>query len=188
MTEHEPAPAGSVGDRGRKTSSARSPTGGLVHFTDLWLTMLILSICGWLYYLTTGFDSVSSLLAQNIGPEWFPRLLIWTIAILSLLLPFEHLARGSQTASIDKDRSSRIKPISIVTALLMLAVVGMVHLFGTLGGMIAVCIALPLLWGERRMKLLVPYVLIFPPAVALLFTKVLKVYFEPGVFGIGIGG
>lgn len=178
MADHDQAR-----DEGRKRASASS----FVHFTDLWLAVLILVICGWLYYVTTGFEEVSSLLAQNIGPEWFPRLLIWTIVVLSLMLPFEHLARGTKTDSIDEDRSSRIKPISIMTALLMLAVVGMVHLFGTLGGMITVCIALPLLWGERRAKVLVPYVLIFPPAVALLFTKVLKVYFEAGLFGVGIG-
>lgn len=178
MANHDPAQ-----DRRRKQTSAS----GLVHLTDLWLTLLILAICGWLYYVTTGFEEVSPLLAQNIGPEWFPRLLIWTIVALSLMLPFEHRLKGSQTDSIDEDRSNRIKPMAVYTALLMLAVVGVVHLFGTLGGMIAVCIALPLLWGERRAKVLVPYVLLFPPAVALLFTKVLKVYFEAGAFGIAIG-
>jgi putative tricarboxylic transport membrane protein len=177
-------PAVGPEDEGRKATSAAS----FVHRTDIWLTLLILAICGWLYYVTTSFDTVSALLTQNIGPEWFPRLLIGTIVVLSLMLPFEHLARGAQTDSIDKDRGSRIKPISLLTALLMLVVVGTVYLFGTLGAMIVVCIGLPLLWGERRAKVLVPYVLIFPPAVALLFTKVLKVYFEPGVWGIGIGG
>jgi len=186
MAEPEPA-ATPAGAGEQSTSAVPAPRRGLVHFTDLWLTMMIVAVCGWLYYVTTDFDEVSSLLAQNIGPEWFPRLLIWTIIALSLILPFEHLARSSQTASIDEDRSSRIKTISIVTAILMIAVVGLVHLFGTLGGMISVCIALPLLWGERRWKVLLPYVLIFPPTVAFLFTKVLKVYFEPGFFGIGIG-
>ena len=88
MTERESAP-----DEGRKISSAP----GLVHFTDLWLTVLILVICGWLYYVTTTFEEVSVLLTQNIPPEWFPRLLIWTIVVLSLALPFEHLARGAKT-------------------------------------------------------------------------------------------
>ncbi len=187
MADTEPA-ENPAGDSGQGSASPAPSGRGFVHFTDLWLTVLIVAVCGWLYYVTTQFDEVSSLLTQNIGPEWFPRLLIWTIVVLSLLLPFEHLARGSQTASIDEDRSSRIKSISVFTALLMICVVSMIHLFGTLGGMISVCIALPLLWGERRMKILVPYVLIFPPTVALLFTKVLKVYFEPGLFGVAIGG
>lgn len=182
MADQDPA-TDQARDQGRKQASASS----FVHVTDLWLTILILVICGWLYYVTTGFEEVSALLAQNIGPEWFPRLLIWTIAILSLMLPFEHLARAAETDSIDEDRSRRIKPISILTAILMLLVVGVVHMFGTFIGMIAVCVALPLLWGERRVKVLVPYVLIFPPAVALLFTKVLKVYFEAGAYGIAIG-
>ena len=50
--------------------------------------------------------------------------------------------------------------------------------------MIVVCIALPVLWGERRIKVLIPYVILFPAAVTILFTQVLKVYFEPGMFGI----
>jgi len=28
--------------------------------------MMIVAVCGWLYYVTTDFDEVSSLLAQNI--------------------------------------------------------------------------------------------------------------------------
>ena len=54
---------------------------------------------------------------------------------------------------------------------------------GTALAMVLVCIALPLLWGERRAKVLVPYFVLFPLAVTVLFTQVLKVYFEPGAFG-----
>jgi putative tricarboxylic transport membrane protein len=46
--------------------------------------------------------------------------------------------------------------------------------------MLAITIGLPLLWGERRLKIWIPYVIIFPGAVLILFTKILKVFFEPG--------
>ena len=40
--------------------------------------------------------------------------------------------------------------------------------------------------GERRWKLLVPYALIFSTTVVLLFSKLLGVYFEPGLLGIDL--
>ena len=49
--------------------------------------------------------------------------------------------------------------------------------------MILVCLLLPSLWGERRLKVLLPFAILFPTAVALLFTQVLRVYFEPGIIG-----
>ena len=179
----DPASGAGQDEGGRKTTSASS----LMHRTDLGLTLLILLACGTLYYFTTGFDEVSQLLSQNIGPEWFPRLLIWTIVLLSLVLPFEHLMRKQQAASIDKDRSDRIKPISFITAALLACVVATIPLFGTLIAMILGCALLPLLWGERRMKMLIPYIILFPASVAFLFTQVLKVFFEPGLWGPTIG-
>jgi len=45
-------------------------------------------------------------------------------------------------------------------------------------------IGLPLIWGERRLKILVPFVLVFPATVIMLFSYVLGVYFDPGVLGV----
>ena len=73
--------------------------------------------------------------------------------------------------------------MAMITAVLLVLAVTSILLFGTALAMVLVCIALPLLWGERRAKLLVPYFILFPLAVTLLFTQVLKVYFEPGAFG-----
>lgn len=156
-----------------------------MHGPDLKLLVIILVICGGLYYLTTGFESVSPLLAQNLPPEWFPRLLLWTIVLLALILPFEHrfLAQGKK--GLDEDRRERIPLMPVLTALLLMFVVASVEWFGTFLAMVFVATALPLLWGERRWKLLVPYILLFPLGVTLLFTKVLKVFFQPGLLGFG---
>jgi putative tricarboxylic transport membrane protein len=155
----------------------------LVHGVDLKLTLIILAICAAIYYVTTTFDEVSPLLAQNIPPEWFPRLLIWFIVILSLFLPFEHLFLERGKAGLDEDRSKRIPKGAIVTAGLLVVAVASIALVGTFLATMLVCAALPLMWGERRWKILVPYVILFPTAVALLFTKVLRVYFDPGLIG-----
>jgi putative tricarboxylic transport membrane protein len=167
-----------VGEERKKTSVS-----SLIHWTDFRLTVVILAICGVLYIVTAGFEEVAAMLAQNIPPEWFPRLLIWTIVVLSLVLPFEHLFLEKGAAEIDKGRSEKIKPMAMITALLLILAVTSILLFGTALAMVLICIALPLLWGERRVKLLVPYFILFPFAVTVLFTQVLKVYFEPGAFG-----
>ena len=154
----------------------------LVNRTDLSLAVTILVVCGVLYYLTTRFDKVPALMSQNIPPEWFPRLLLWIIAILTLTIPFEHLFLAKGKKSIDEDRSARIKPISIYSAILLGCIVGLMPWVGTFIAMLLVCILLPLLWGERRLKIIIPFVILFPGLVALLFTKVLGVYFEPGIW------
>ena len=155
----------------------------LIHGVDLKLTLIILAICGVLYYVTSTFDEVSPLLTQNIPPEWFPRLLIWFIAILSLVLPFEHRFLIHGKKGLDEGRTARIPMGAIITAGLLTLMVASVAILGTFFAMIVVCAALPLLWGERRWKVLIPYIILFPTLVGLLFTKVLRVYFEPGLIG-----
>ena len=74
--------------------------------------------------------------------------------------------------------------MTLLTAALLVLLVLLMPLLGTYLCLIGVCLLLPLLWGERRWRLIVPYALLFPTAVMLLFALVLKVYFEPGVFGL----
>ena len=154
----------------------------LVHQTDLILAVVILTVCGGLYYLTTTFEKVPAIVGQSIPPEWFPRLLLTVIALLTVIIPFEHLFLGKGKDSIDEDRRARIKPISIFSALLLCGIVGLMPWLGTIVSMILVCVFLPLVWGERRLKVIIAFVILFPGLVALLFTQVLGVYFEPGIW------
>ena len=154
----------------------------LVHRTDFILAVVILAVCGGLYYLTTTFEKVPAIVGQSIPPEWFPRLLLTVIALLTVIIPFEHLFLGKGKDSIDEDRRARIKPISIFSALLLCGIVGLMPWLGTIVAMILVCVFLPLVWGERRLKVIIAFVILFPGLVALLFTQVLGVYFEPGIW------
>ncbi len=160
--------------------------GPLLHTTDLVVALIILAICVVLYYVTTTFEEVSNLLAQNIPPEFFPQLVLIIIAILTLGVPFEHLLHKRRGDNIDSERSDRIKRMPYVTAALLIALVLGIPYLGMLLSMIGVCAVLPLLWGERRLKLIVPFALLFPLAVAYLFNKVLLVFFEPGILGIAL--
>ncbi len=156
------------------------------HGTDVIVAAVLLALCAGLYYLTTTFEEVAQLFAQDVPPEFFPRLLIWTIAILSLLMPFEHLLKPHGRAHFDKDRSKPIKPMAYATAGLLALIVLSIEFVGTYIAIVLACLLVPVLWGERRWKLLIPYALIFSTTVVLLFSKLLGVYFEPGLLGIDL--
>jgi len=168
-----------AGTGGEGTESRFS---SLVNRTDLTLAVVILAVCGVLYYLTTRFEKVPELMSQNIPPEWFPRILIWVIVLLTVIIPFEHLMHKKGKKHLDEDRSARIKPISIYSAILLCCIVVLMPLIGTFLTLILVCTLLPILWGEKRVKVLLPFAVLFPGLVALLFTKVLGVFFEPGIW------
>ena len=154
--------------------------------TDLAIAAVLLTFCAWVYYLTTSFEEVAPLFAQDVPPEFLPRLLVWTIALLSVLLPFEHLIKPDGRAHFHKARSKRIGRMAYLTIGLLILIVSSVQLIGTYLATVAVCLLLPLLWGERRWMVMVPFAAVFPTLVMLLFARVLGVYFEPGLIGIDL--
>lgn len=151
-----------------------------VDWTDIILATIILGVCGFLFFITTGFEKASEQMSQNIPPEWFPQLVLIFIMILTLAIPFEHYFKGKKVAG--KEREVSVKPIAILTALLLCLIIFMMPWLGIFATMVLICLLLPLLWGERRLKVLLPFAIIFPGAVTLLFTKVLGVYFEAGIW------
>ena len=152
----------------------------LVDGTDFILALIILVVCGFLYYISTRFETASEQMSQNIPPEWFPQLLLVFIMVLTLAIPFEHLFKGKKLLA--KDRQAKVKPISIGTAALLCGIIFLMPWLGTFLTMVCICIFLPLLWGERRLRILLPFAIVFPGLVTLLFTKVLRVYFEAGIW------
>jgi putative tricarboxylic transport membrane protein len=83
------------------------------------------------------------------------------------------LARGRP------DRPRR--PVPAMTWLSAGLMVGFVFAFQWLGivpAMVLLCVGLPVLWGERRWHLVLPFGLAFPLAVYVLFAEVLDVHFE----------
>jgi hypothetical protein len=165
---------------GPSTEKGESSSFSLIDGTDAILALIILAICGFLYFLTTRFEKASEQMSQNIPPEWFPQLLLVFIMVLTLAIPFEHLFMGKK--ALAKDRQAKVKPISIASAVLLAGIIFLMPWLGLFVTMICVCIFVPLLWGERRPMVLIPYAILFPAAVTLLFTKVLGVYFETGMW------
>lgn len=154
-----------------------------VHVTDLILACAILAACWFLYDTASDFEDVPDAMAQSgvIPPEWFPQLLIMVIAVLTLIIPFEHIFHEDGKEGLDSDRKTKIRPIAVYSALLLCAVVWLMSWLGMFVSMVLACVLMPPLWGETRWKAIAIFAVVFPGAVALLFTQVLGVYFEPGI-------
>ena len=166
--------------------SKRSAAWRWVHPMDLALSMGILALVAYFAYLTTTFEEVSALFDGGVTPEFFPRLMLWVIGILAALMPFEHAWRTARSgdSGLAEDRKRSVKPIAYYTMVAALVIVGAATWLGTYLTLIAACVILPVLWGERRKVPLILFGLGFPTAVMLLFTQVFKIYFEPGIFGL----
>jgi putative tricarboxylic transport membrane protein len=156
----------------------------MIHRTDLAVSVVLLAACGVLYYVTTTFEEVSPLFAQDMPPERFPRMLLWLIAALCLVLPFEKKLRGEAGKVLDKARERPAQPIVYLSVAFLVMAVLSIEIIGTFFVLVAVCLGLPLIWGERRWKILIPFVVLFPTAVMLLFSNLLGVYFATGLIGI----
>jgi putative tricarboxylic transport membrane protein len=163
---------------------ARRGRDGLLHRTDLVVSFIVIAICVFFYYETTTFEEVSNLLAQNIPPEFFPRWVLIIIMILALGLPFEHLVHRRRGEDIDSERSERVKQMPYLTAGLLFISVWAMPYVGTLLSTVVICLTLPVLWGERRWRLIISFAVIFPLVVAYVFDRILLVQYEPGLFGI----
>ncbi len=175
----KPAGAGGMG-------GARSSTARLLHPVDTFVALLMLLFVGFLFYETTNFDKVSPLFSQNIPPTMFPRMLLILVIMLTAVIPFEHILLARKGKNIDKGRSEKIKPITWATMVVLTVILAASEILGTLLTLVSVCLFIPLLWGERRLHVVVPFAIIFPVCVALLFEIVLKVFFAPGVLGISL--
>ena len=73
-----------------------------------------------------------------------------------------------------------------MSAGLLVALVIALPYLGGLLTIVGACVLLPLLWGERRLALILPFAAVFPVVVVVIFTQVLKVHFVPGVLGLSI--
>ena len=155
--EHEPEAAGQ--------RAGRLPS-------DLVVGGCILLFCAAAYGVTLTFERAPAVVAQNVQPATFPRLVLGVIAVLTLTMML--LARGRP------DRSPRRVPaMTWLSAGLMVGFVFAFQWLGIVPAMVLLCLGLPVLWGERRWHLILPFGFGFPLAVYFLFAEMLDVHFEP---------
>ncbi|MGI9421478.1 MAG: tripartite tricarboxylate transporter TctB family protein, partial [Geminicoccaceae bacterium] len=143
-------------------------------------------LCCGLYYVTTSFPEPPLFLGENVLPAEFPRLLLWIIGILALTLPFEHLLEKKRHPMIRKSRSAPIGWAIWATIGLLLIILLLAPAIGMIATILVSSLAIPVLWGERRWVPLILYAVAFTALVTYIFAVVLRVYFEPGLFGLTI--
>jgi len=132
----------------------------------------ILAFCLAVWLVTLGFKEAPAAIAQNVQPATFPRMVLLVMAVLTATIMALSFRRQ------DKPKKT-LKPMLWPSAAIMPGFVLAFEFLGILPAMILLCVFLPLLWGERRLLLIVPYSIVFPAAIYLLFAVVLKVHFEP---------
>src|SRR3546814_11809317 len=108
-----------------------------------------MGVCALLWWDTTQFADVPASLAQNAPPTTFPRLLLGAIALMSLMLPFEHRFKDDGGEGIDKARSERPRPIVYLTGAVLVALLALTPWLGTFVAMVVAAVVIPLLWGEQ---------------------------------------
>lgn len=172
----------STNDKDRVPAGARSRS--LLDPVDALIAALLLAGCGFLYYVTTQFEQPGAMLGENLLPADFPRLVLYTIAILAALLPFEHLAEPKRWPKIKASRSEQVAPVVWLTMVFVTAVVLAAPYLGTVLTIFAITLIMPMLWGERRRVPVIIFAVLFTLAITLVFNVLLRVHFEPGLLNI----
>ncbi|WP_206455004.1 tripartite tricarboxylate transporter TctB family protein [Aurantimonas marina] len=147
------------------------------------MSAVLIVICVILYWDTTRWPAVPASLAQNAPPTVFPRLLIGSIVVMALALPFERIIKRRSGDELDIGGEKRPRPVVFITAALMTLAVYFMPVLGVVPVMVAATALLPLLWGERRYGLIAAFAVGLPTAVAVLFAVGLKVNLAFGLTG-----
>ncbi len=156
------------------------------HPTDLVVGGVLVAGAVWLWTVADGFEEVPDLFAQNLPPELFPKLLLACIIGLALVLPFEHLFLKGGRDRLDAARKAPVRPRTYYVGLTLAVLLAAMPYLGAILSLFAISAVMPLLWGERNLKRLIPFAVLFPSAVVLLFGVLLEVHLDPGAIGVGL--
>jgi hypothetical protein len=130
----------------------------------------ILIFCALAFWFSTQFDRVPPILKRGIQPADFPQLVIGLIAILTLGIMLFERSTAPQ----------KMHPVVWQSLLLMVGFILLcqVDLFLALG---LFALLLSMLWGERRIGMLLLLGLVMPLMVFFLFDLVFEIRFPRGV-------
>ncbi|MDC1194648.1 tripartite tricarboxylate transporter TctB family protein [Pseudomonadota bacterium] len=165
----------------KNNKNAPSNLGAVLNKQDTIIALLMIAIIAFLWFVTTEFEKVPDLFSNNIPPEMFPQILLTIILLMALVIPFEHIFLKKNGKDIDASRKNPVQKSTIGTMAILSLIVILSQTLGATLTIVAISIALPFYWGERRLKVLIPYVIGFPLFVILLFNIILGVHFEPGL-------
>jgi len=136
--------------------------------------IVLLLFCALAFWLTTRFESLPAMLSQNVPPTFFPRIVVGLISLCSIALIVDGLKRTPE-------QRDTVKHSVLLSGGLIVLMPVSVWLIGSLPSISLFSIALPLLWGERRLHLPLLLAISLPAAVYLVFTLALGVRFPLGL-------
>ncbi len=142
--------------------------------SDFLVALVVLVFCAATFYLTTTFEEVPSSLAQGMQPAAFPRLVLVVILGLSAIMVLQALGKRG------KGRK-RVPVMVYLTTLAMIAFLLINRWIDLFVAIVAFCLAVPLLWRERRYLLVIAYAILLPVGIFVLFSMILEVRFPRGV-------
>lgn len=158
----------------------------ILHLTDVVVAAILLAGSAYCWRLADNFEQVPDLFAQNLAPDVFPKLLLACIAGLSLTLPFEHLFLAGGRERLDGGRKENVKARTYIVGGMVVLLLAAMPYLGTILSLFAISLVMPFLWGERRLTRVLPFAVLFPSAVVLVFGFLLEVHLDPGVYGVGL--
>ena len=168
----------------KNKENASNSLGALLNKSDTIIAIILPLIIAFLWFETTKFEKVPDLFSNNIPPEMFPQILLIIILGMVLIIPFEHIFLKKNGKNIDSSRQNPVEISTIGTMIILTVIIASSQILGAALTIIAVSISLPLYWGERRLKVLITYVVGFPLFVIVLFNVILGVHFEPGLLDL----
>lgn len=140
---------------------------------DALVALAVLAFCAVVYWLTYDFGEAPAAMAQNIQPATFPRLVITVMAVLAAII-------FAQSFTAAQKPLARVPALVPLSAAAMVGFVAAFQLIGIIPAMALLCLGLPVLWGERRLRALLVFAILLPGAIYGVFAGLLEVYFEPG--------
>ena len=100
----------------------------LIHLTDLVVALIILAGTIALYIVADDFEEPPALFSQNVSPDLFPKLLLWVVGLLALILPFEHRFVPGGRKRLDGGRTESVSLRTYITGAMLVAAGGeLVH-------------------------------------------------------------
>jgi putative tricarboxylic transport membrane protein len=144
--------------------------------TDRMVAGVALLFCVVVYGLTYTFDSVPAALMSGLGAELFPRLVLWTMALLAGLMAL-------LIGITPMEPPAAIPRMVWLTAGAMFAFMGVVEIAGLWAANFLFLVGVGRMWGERSLVKLSAAALGLCLVLYLLFVKLLHGTFPKGVLG-----
>jgi putative tricarboxylic transport membrane protein len=142
---------------------------------DVNIAISLLVFCAIAFYITTSFRSVPAMLSQNVPPTFFPRLVIATIATLSVMLAASNLMQQPEP-------KPKISAKIFITAFIFIITSAVVQFLGMITAVFLLAITLPLYWGERQLTRIAFLAIGLPIAIHVIFVIALDMRLPMGVF------